>query len=95
MKIKIEDLHNTLDKFIKKINLNLILGTQRATYNKIGLSYKPKNNVNIFSNICHVNRSSKYNVFKCNYCNKMTMLLYFVLLEKVMKEKYLFSISFS
>lgn len=55
-KIKINNLYNTLDKFIKAIdNLNLIIDSQRAYSNKIGVDYEPKNNTKFFSNICYAN----------------------------------------
>lgn len=57
---KIDDLHNTLDKFIKGMeNFNLIIGNQRATYNKVGLGYELKNNAKSFGSICNAYRTFK------------------------------------
>lgn len=64
-------MHNTLNKFIKNKNkLNLVLGNQRATYNKIGQGYEPKNNAKIFNNIFHNNRTSKRSMPNYNYYGK-------------------------
>lgn len=68
---KIVDLHNTLHKFIKgRDNLNLFLCNQSENYNKVELGYGPKNSTKSSSNICHVNRTSKCNILRCNHCNK-------------------------
>lgn len=51
------------------------------------MGFEPKNNVKSFSNICHANRTIKNNMLKYSYCNKMVILQYFSLLEKVLKVK--------
>lgn len=57
----------TLDKFNKgRDKLNLLLGSQRDSYNKFGLGYEPKNNSEIFSNICNVKPTSHCKTLKFN-----------------------------
>lgn len=71
MKNKIDDLQDTLDKFTKgRDNLNLLLGNQRVSYNKVCLGYKLKDNSKKFSNICNAQQTSKCETLKFNYGNK-------------------------
>ena len=43
LKNQVKDLKNTLERFsLGSKNLDLILGTQRAVYNRTGLGFKPK-----------------------------------------------------
>lgn len=52
---KIDDLHNTLDKCIKRRdNFILILDSQREIYNIVSIGYEPKNNTKKYSNIFHL-----------------------------------------
>lgn len=52
LKNKFDYLQNTLDKFTKvRDNLNILLGNQRVSYNKVDLGYKPKNTIKSFRNI--------------------------------------------
>lgn len=40
-------MHNILDSFIRGRDiLDLFLGNQRVSYNKFGIGYEPKNNIN-------------------------------------------------
>lgn len=51
--MKIRIYKNTLDEFTQgRNNLNLILENQRASCDKDGLGYEPKNNIKNFSKIC-------------------------------------------
>lgn len=50
LKIKIDNLHNTLRKFTKgRDKLYLLLSNQRIFYNKVSLGYEPKNNAKSIS----------------------------------------------
>lgn len=71
-------------KFIKgRYNLNLLLGNQRASYNKSGLGYEPKNIIESFSITCHAYKTSKYKILKYNYCNKNDHVTLFWFVKKI------------
>lgn len=65
--------------------MNLTQGIHRASYNKVGIDYEPKNNAKMFSNICHANIISKCNTLKCNYYNKNDQAVLFCIIMKVRK----------
>lgn len=71
LKIKIEDLQNTLAKFTKgRENLNIILGNQKGTYNKAALGYRPKNHAKLFRKFFRPNKTSSSPFVKCFYCGR-------------------------
>lgn len=85
---KIDGSHNTLVKFTKGRDvINFMISNQRATYNKIGLGYEPKNNAKSFNHVFHENRTSKCNISNVTIVVEMIILLYPVLLEKIMRIK--------
>lgn len=89
LKNKINDLQNILDKFTKgRSNLNLLLGNQKASYNKDGIGYETKNNSESFINICK--STSHCKALKCNYCNKggHIVMFYFIKKRHESKEGY-------
>lgn len=82
-KNKIDDLQNILDKFTKgRDNLNLMLGNQIASYNRIDIGYEPKNNSKHFINICNHQQTFKCKTLKCNYCNKDGHIVMFYFINK-------------
>lgn len=62
-------MHEILVKFIKgKVNLYLILSSQRVFFNKPDLGYKPNGS---FSNIFHARKKPNCPSFKSNFYNKL------------------------
>lgn len=71
LKIKIEDLHETLPKFARgRYDIDIILSNLTWTYNKVSLSYQAKNNGKTFNKICPAKNKINHSVFKCNYCSR-------------------------
>ncbi|XP_045810784.1 uncharacterized protein LOC123905202 [Trifolium pratense] len=71
LKDKVEDLNNVLAKFtMGRDKLNIILGNQKASYNKAGLGYQPKRHTLHFKRNFSPNMTSSRPFVKCFYCNK-------------------------
>lgn len=88
LKNKIVDIQNTLNKFTKgKDNLNLLLGNQMASYDKAGICYEPKKNINSFRNVFNSQQKSKCKILKCNYCNKDSHIVLCCFIKKSHKSK--------
>lgn len=67
--------------------MNILLGNQRAYYNKNGLSYKPKNNSKILSNICNAQPTSKCKILKYKWYNKDDHILMFCFIKESHERK--------
>lgn len=50
-------------------NLVMILSSQRASYNKVGLGCQPDNNAKSFKNI-YLSKKTNHSIYKCNYCDR-------------------------
>lgn len=71
LKNEVYDLQKTLVKFTQgRDNLEVLLGNQIASYNKVGLGYEPKNNNKNFENICKTKNTSHCKTLKSKYFNK-------------------------
>ncbi|CAJ2652972.1 unnamed protein product [Trifolium pratense] len=71
LKDKVEDLNNVLAKFtMGRDKLDIILGNQKASYNKVGLGYQPKRHTLPFKRNFSSNKTSSRPFVKCFYCNK-------------------------
>lgn len=71
LKIKIEDLYNTLAKFTSgSDNLNFLLGNPKRTYDKAGLGYHPKLHEKYFKRFFIPTNTSNSPFVKCFYCGK-------------------------
>lgn len=82
-------MKNTLEIFTKgRYNLNLLLGNQRASYNKVDLGYEPTNNVKNFDKICYDHKTPKCKTLKCKYCNKNVHMILFYFIKKSHVSKY-------
>lgn len=55
-------------------------------YNKVDISYEPKNNSINYCKICNTQQTSKRKTLKAIIVIKMVILLCFILSRKVMKE---------
>lgn len=67
MKLEIEELYQTLSKFIRgRDNPNIILSNQKGNYNKIGIGYQLDSNDKYFKNT-YLSKKN-HTIFKRNYC---------------------------
>lgn len=95
VKNEICNLQNILVKLTKgRDNLNLLLGNQRAYYNKVGIDYKSNNNSKNFINICNSKTTSHCKTLKWNYCNKESHVVMFWFIKKIQERKEGYSLSY-
>ncbi|XP_074556829.1 uncharacterized protein LOC141812719 [Curcuma longa] len=76
LKMQVDDLRKTLEKFTSSSKyLDMILGAQRAVYNKAGLGYKPKQKEMNFMSLTSRNVVSKVKTVQFGYPSNMLLML--------------------
>lgn len=64
LKFEIEDLYETLRKFTReRDNINMIISSQKSSYNKEVLGYQP-DNAKSFRNICLAKKKLNLTIYK-------------------------------